>query len=67
MIVEFLDEAENELTEASLWYDSKEPGLGSRLRDDVYNVVRRIGEDPLLWPEQDGGYRRVNCPVFPFY
>ena len=22
---------------------------------------------PLLWRERPGGYRRVNCPVFPFY
>lgn len=67
MIVEFLEEADHELFEAALWYDAKEPGLGKRLRDEVARVVSRIAEDPLLWRERLGGYRRVNCPVFPYY
>ena len=67
MIVEFLEEAEQELTEAALWYESREPGLGRRFRDDVAHVVDRIATDPLLWRERDGGYRRVNCPVFPYF
>jgi hypothetical protein len=65
MTVEFLEEAEQELVHATLWYDSKEPGLGKRLRDEVARVVSRIAEDPLLWRERPGGYRRANCPVFP--
>jgi hypothetical protein len=67
MIVEFLEEASAELIEAALWYDSKEAGLGKRLRDEIAHVVSRIAEDPLLWRERAGGYRRVNCPVFPYY
>lgn len=67
MTVEFLEEAEQELSEAALWYESKESGLGTRLRDDVARVVSHIAEDPLLWRERVGGYRRVNCPVFPYF
>jgi plasmid stabilization system protein ParE len=67
MTVEFLQEAEEELREAVLWYEAKEPGLGRRLRDDVAHVVSRIAEDPMLWSEREGGYRRVNCPVFPYF
>lgn len=67
MIVEFLGEADYELVEAAVWYDSKEQGLGKRLRNEVAHVVSRIAEDPLLWRERRGGYRRVNCPVFPYY
>ncbi len=22
---------------------------------------------PRLWREREGGFRRVNCPVFPYY
>jgi plasmid stabilization system protein ParE len=66
MIVEFLEEAEEELTEAALWYESKEPGLGRRFRDEVARIVSRIAQDPTLWREREG-YRRVNCPVFPYY
>ena len=67
MIAEFLDEAEQELVEAVLWYESKEMGLGKRFRLEVSHVLNRIIEDPLLWRERSGGYRRVNCPVFPYY
>ncbi|MCD6526942.1 MAG: type II toxin-antitoxin system RelE/ParE family toxin [Desulfuromonas sp.] len=67
MIIEFLEEAEQELFEAVYWYESKEAGLGIRFRDEIVHVVDRIIEDPLLWREQAGGYRRVNCPVFPYY
>ena len=48
MTVQFLDEAEQEMTEAALWYESKHAGLGKRIRDDVAHVVDRIAEDPML-------------------
>jgi len=67
MTVEFLEEAEQKLTKAALWYEEKELGLGSRLRDEVAHIVSRISEDPMLWREREGGYRRVNCPVFPYF
>ncbi len=67
MTVEFLDDAVEELTEAALWYESKESGLGVRFRDEISNIVSRIAEDPMLWRENEGGYRRVNCPVFPYF
>jgi hypothetical protein len=63
MTVEFLKEAEEELSEAALWYEAKQPGLGVRFRDEIAHVVSRIAEDPTLWREREGGYRRVNCPV----
>ena len=56
MIAEFLEDAEQELIEAALYYESKEPGLGRRFRDDVAHILDRIIEDPLLWREQTGGY-----------
>ncbi len=48
-------------------YESKESGLGRRFRDEVGHVLSRIADDPYLWRESDGGYRRVNCPVFPYF
>ena len=67
MKVEFLDEAEQELIDATMWYETKQSGLGKRLRDEVAHVVSRVAEDPTLWRERKGGYRRVNCPVFPYF
>jgi len=49
MTVEFLAEAEQDLTEAALWYEAKELGLGGRLRDEVAHIVNRIADDPMLW------------------
>jgi len=67
MIIVFLEEAEIELFEAAAWYESKETGLGKRFRNEVAHVLDRIVEDPMLWRERPNGYRRVNCPVFPYY
>jgi plasmid stabilization system protein ParE len=64
---EFLPEARDELWEAALHYASQEEGLGARFRSEVARVVERIVADPYLWQERGGGYRRVNCPVFPYY
>jgi toxin ParE1/3/4 len=67
MTVEFLEEAEHELFDAALWYESKQPGLGGRFRMEVEAVSRSLALNPLLQRERDGGYRRINCPVFPYY
>jgi len=67
MILHFLPEARDEFHEAALYYESKERGLGLRFRNEVARVIARIAADPLLWRERPGHYRRVNCPVFPYY
>jgi ParE-like toxin of type II ParDE toxin-antitoxin system len=67
MNYEFLAEARDEFWEAAFYYDSKETGLGSRFSAEVAHVIERILADPCLWRERSGGYRRVNCPVFPYY
>jgi toxin ParE1/3/4 len=67
MIGEFLAEARDELYEAALYYESRQTGLGLRFREEVAFVVRRIAFNPYAWSEREGGYRRVNCPVFPYY
>jgi plasmid stabilization system protein ParE len=67
MNLEFLPEAREEFSAAALYYESKETGLGARFRDEVAHVVARVVADPYLWRERPGGFRRVNCPVFPYY
>ena len=67
MNLEFLPEAREEFSAAALYYESKETGLGARFRDEVAHVVGRVVADPYLWRERLGGFRRVNCPVFPYY
>ena len=67
MILEFLPEASAELFAAAEHYESKQPGLGHRFRREILELCRLIVQQPLLWRERPGGYRRVNCPVFPYY
>ena len=50
MIVEFLEEAEQELMDAVLWYESKEAGLGKHLRNEIAHVLDRILIDESTVP-----------------
>lgn len=67
MILRIIAEAEEDILSGALWYESNDTGLGRRFRDEVFHVLYQISQDPTLWRERDGGYRRVNCPVFPYY
>ena len=67
MTLEFMPEASAELQAAAEEYETKEEGLGWRFRSEVLQVCRLIVQQPVLWRERRGGYRRVNCPVFPYY
>ena len=66
MTLHFLPEASAEMYEAAEYYELKQEGLGWRFRNEVLEVCRLIVQQPLLWRERSGGYRRVNCPVFPY-
>lgn len=67
MNLEFLPEAREEFLDAAGFYEDRETGLGSRFRAEIFEVCATIQAHPLLWREREGGFRRVNCPVFPYY
>jgi plasmid stabilization system protein ParE len=67
MTLHFLPEASAELHEAVQYYESNQEGLGWRFRSEVFEVCSLVSQQPLMWRERPGGYRRVNCPVFPYY
>ena len=67
MTHEFLEEARNEFRHAALYYESCEPGLGSRFKAEIAGVIERILLNPYRCAERTGGFRRVNCPVFTYY
>jgi plasmid stabilization system protein ParE len=67
MNLEFLPEARSEFAEAVEFYDNKDPGLGKRFKCEIGEVCSTLVAHPLLWREREGGFRRVNCPVFPYY
>ena len=67
MPVDFTSEAKDDLFRAVNYYEEKERGLGKRVRDEIAEILRTVASAPYLWRERSSGYRRVNCPVFPFY
>ncbi len=67
MTVEFFGDAREELLEAALYYEEKERGLGVRFKNEIDHICLLIQAEPLLWREREEGYRRVNCPVFPYF
>jgi toxin ParE1/3/4 len=67
MNLEFLPEARGEFAAAVEFYEDKEPGLGGRFKNEIGETCSTIVAHPLLWREREGGFRRVNCPVFPYY
>ena len=67
MTLDFLPDARTEFHEAVRYYESKHPGLGRRFQSEILSVCRLVARNPLMWRERSGGYRRANCPVFPYY
>ncbi len=65
--VELTSEAKEDLFEAVDYYEEKTRGLGKRLRDEVATILNTVSSAPYLWRERASGYRRINCPVFPYY
>lgn len=62
----FLYPAEEEMTEASLFYEAASLGLGNDFLDDVQRVVDRLRELPYLGHEVDLNLRRMLLHRFPF-
>ena len=62
-----LPEAQQEFLESVLYYESKEPGLGIRFRNEVEATVNWILQHPEIARLRPKGYRRVNLRSFPHY
>jgi len=62
----FLNPAEEEMTEASLFYEAAAPGLGKGFLDDVQHVISSLREHPYLGQEVDRSLRRILLHRFPF-
>ena len=60
-------EAEVEFWSSIEFYESKEPGLGIRFKQEVDTCIDRIVRNPELPSIRKTAYRRVNLPVFKHY
>jgi plasmid stabilization system protein ParE len=67
MKITFLQEAELEFLDAISYYESQQPGLGQRFKDELDRTVLWVAEHPEVCRLRPGGYRRINLRVFPYY
>lgn len=59
-------EAQADIRHAVLWYESQQAGLGNRLRDEARMLLRRIADNPLMFPTVYAGVRRALLNGFPY-
>lgn len=59
-------EAEQDLTEAAIWYEEQSPGLGTQFLDEVLTACQTITEMPRLHPDVHRSIRRALMHRFPF-
>jgi hypothetical protein len=62
-----LQEAALELNDAVTYYEEQQRGLGLRLKAEINETINWIMENPEMSRIREGGYRRVNLKVFPYY
>ena len=62
----FLPPAEQEMTEASLFYEAASTGLGGNFLDDVERLIERLREHPNLGQTISSNLRRTLLNRFPF-
>ena len=67
MTLRIVHEAAAELADAISRYESIEPGLGIRFKEEVRLTTDWIFKHAALPRIRAGGYRRVNLKVFPYY
>lgn len=58
--------AELDLGAIEDWYESQRQGLGGEFRAAVDDVIARIADNPLAYPERYGGARRAVLRRFPY-
>lgn len=66
MRTRFDPRAEEELTEAALYYEDQVEGLGERFIDAVEVTLRRIERSPHIHPRLGNGCSKCRVPRFPY-
>ena len=62
----FTPEAEQDVTDAYVWYETREPGLGEDFLRSVEACVLNLQRHPQLYPVAADGFRRALLRRFPF-
>ena len=64
--VVFLPDAEQEMLQAAVYYESQSSGLGRDYLSEVERSVQAVKESPMTWPIVEGELRRRLVRRFPF-
>ncbi len=64
--VVFLPDAEQEMLETAVYYESQSSGLGRDYLLEVERDLQAIAESPMTWPIVEGELRRRLVRRFPF-
>ena len=59
-------EAELDIAEAYVWYESRRIGLGEEFLGSVDAAIERIRRQPLIYPVVHEAYRRALIRRFPY-
>ena len=62
----YLLPAEEEMTEAAIFYEEQAQGLGAEFLDDVQSTIDRLLENPMLGHAVVGDLRRSLLSRFPY-
>lgn len=62
----FLLPAEEEMTDASIFYEDASPKLGSDFLDDVQHAIDIVRAQPLIGRDLSEGFRMMLLSKFPF-
>jgi toxin ParE2 len=55
-----------ELEAAAIWYEERQPGLGSDFLDEYRTTLQRILDTPERWRKIRGENRKLNFHRFPY-
>lgn len=58
--------AERDLLQAQRWYERKNPGLGTRFRSSVGDVLQLLADSPRIFPSVLQDVRRAAVQHFPY-
>jgi len=64
--IRFHPDAEAEMIDAAVWYESQQADLGKRYLSAVQDALNRIEINPLLFPVVEADVRRCLTKTFPF-
>ncbi len=64
--IRFHPDADTEMLDAAVWYESQQPALGKRFLAAVQDTLNRIELNPELYAPVEGDVRRCLTRTFPF-